>query len=163
MATSAVKGARANLKRHIEQRVTELRLKWREVAERSGYAVSWIRHIRNDPNKVVTPDFATALDRALEWEPGSTTAILDGGEPTPRRTSSAVPLSPVGERRPRRESGSDIGGDLAVSDSVLEVMERWQQKLTGRDYAQLTLDLMRIREGAYREGWRAAEADLVDP
>ena len=66
----------------IETRRGELGLSLREVAQLAGVTGETLRAVRkgsNEPSSLTK----SGIERALSWEPGSVTAVLDGGEPTP--------------------------------------------------------------------------------
>ena len=69
---------------HAAQRMAGLALDWEQLAHRSGLSASTLERIRY----TWAPDDAEALtlDRVLEWEPGSTRAVLaDRRDPVPAR------------------------------------------------------------------------------
>lgn len=117
---------RVALTKAIEERVAELRITYRELADRTGYSQSWIRYVRTDYDKEISPEFASQLDKALEWAEGSTLAVLADGEPTPL-SSGPAPAAParsvaarraVARTRPPEDTlswgGSGLGGHRAA-------------------------------------------------
>jgi hypothetical protein len=86
---------RERLKIAIEARAIELRLKLNKVAQRAGMSAGNFLRIRAG-EVALTPFAIATIEQALEWEPGSIQAILDGGEPTPRSSPSDLPPAPPG-------------------------------------------------------------------
>lgn len=71
------------LKAAIDRRLDELRLNLTDVGKAADISLETLRTWRTGTRR---PHRKTALrlDDALAWEPGSTLAAYDGGEPTPR-------------------------------------------------------------------------------
>lgn len=65
----------------MDGRRKELGLRWADVAERGGITTQTLRGIRAGTRQ---PRGLTraAIERALDWEPGSVDAILAGDKPT---------------------------------------------------------------------------------
>jgi transcriptional regulator with XRE-family HTH domain len=66
----------------MNRRRLELRMNWRELAEAADISYTALRAIRRGayrPTELTAQD----LDRALQWEPGSVYAILDGRDAIP--------------------------------------------------------------------------------
>ena len=82
------------LDRAMNRRRLDLRMNWVEVAKAADISYAALRAIRRGDYRP-TELTARGIDQALEWEPGSTVAILAGGEPTPL----AQPESPVTDPR----------------------------------------------------------------
>lgn len=66
----------------MNARRLSLHLNWKAVASRAGISYESLRAIRRGEYRPSELS-AAGLDEALEWEPGSVDAILDGGDPTP--------------------------------------------------------------------------------
>lgn len=66
----------------MNRRRLELRMNWRQLAEAADISYTALRAIRRGEYRP-TELTAQALDEALQWEPGSVLAILDGGDATP--------------------------------------------------------------------------------
>jgi AraC-like DNA-binding protein len=81
---------RERLKRHIEDRAVELRLRLKDVANAAGMSIANLHRVRNGIG-TLTPYAMAALEDALEWAPGSVRAVLDGDAPTPRQVATAAP------------------------------------------------------------------------
>lgn len=81
------------------RRRLELRLNWRQMAERAGCSYTALRAIRRGEYR---PAELTALgiDDALGWAHGSVYAILDGGEPTLREASTRGSFHSRAEQEP---------------------------------------------------------------
>ena len=91
----------------VRLRRKQLKLTQADVAERGGLGVTTVRGIEN--NRLCQPTGSTqrALERGLEWLPGSVDAILKGG--APRTQETAPPVAPAGRhviRPPRTDSPS---------------------------------------------------------
>jgi hypothetical protein len=68
----------------MDRRRRQLRLRWKQVADRAGMTYSNLHRIRT--GQITLTDFARdGVEDALQWEHGSVAAILDGAEPTERR------------------------------------------------------------------------------
>jgi hypothetical protein len=86
--TMPARPARANrLAQLMDERRLQLGLKWTQVAERAGAGLSaeTLRAIRRG-EQAPRPLTRAAIDRALQWAPGSTDRILEhdsDGEPEP--------------------------------------------------------------------------------
>lgn len=67
----------------LNRRRLDRRMDWNDVAQAIGISPESLRAIRKGRNgpKEIT---ARALDDWLDWEPGSTERLFEGGEPTPR-------------------------------------------------------------------------------
>lgn len=72
----------------MNKRRLELRMTWRELAETADISYTALRAIRRGSYRP-TELTAQALDRALQWAPGSVYAVLDGGEPATARVKAA--------------------------------------------------------------------------
>lgn len=78
-----------HLARLMDHRRLELGMKWDEVATAAGIKPPTLRAIRNGTNSP-SPLTRRGLERALNWEPGSIEAILDGGDlPSPMDAADA--------------------------------------------------------------------------
>lgn len=77
------------LARLMNERRLELDMKWDEVAAAAGIKPPTLRAVRNGTSKP-SPLTARGIDRALSWTPGSTEAVLGGGEPTATVYGSAT-------------------------------------------------------------------------
>jgi hypothetical protein len=66
----------------MDRRRAELGLRWADVADRGGITTQTLREVRAGTRR---PRGLTkaAIERALEWTPGSVDAALEGGEPAP--------------------------------------------------------------------------------
>lgn len=71
----------------MNERRLGLGMDWNDVAIKANVAYETLRALRRGqrrPNELTV----RRLEDALQWEPGSIDAILDGGEPTPREDES---------------------------------------------------------------------------
>ncbi|WP_435109963.1 hypothetical protein [Nocardiopsis synnemataformans] len=73
---------RAHLRHHIEKRVEDRDITWRELEALSGVPYETVRRIRTS-DRPITRDIREKLEDGLRWERGSIRAILSGGDPTP--------------------------------------------------------------------------------
>lgn len=71
----------------MDRRRAELGLRWADVADRGGITTQTLREVRAGARRLRGLTKA-AIERALEWAPGSVDVILDGGEPQPVLVSS---------------------------------------------------------------------------
>lgn len=65
----------------MDRRRVELRLTWREVAERADLSIAGLNAIRNGTRNP-TDLTRRGIEEALGWGGGSVTAVLAGGKPT---------------------------------------------------------------------------------
>jgi len=163
----------------MERRVKELRITWEAVAERSGYSTTLFRNIRKDfEGTNVTDEVARAIDDALDWEHGSTLAVLEGGEATPLPAHAAgsptslVELLASWARELRQSDYAQLAEDVLhlpredVNDlpkSLVEVLARWQTVLRRTEYPQLARDVIMSYQAGYKEGMRQQAADTSAP
>jgi DNA-binding Xre family transcriptional regulator len=73
---------RVALRQHIEERADELGMNLDDLAEASGLHPETIRRVRKGRARIAVST-RRALEKALEWQPGSINAILAGGQPMP--------------------------------------------------------------------------------
>ncbi|MDX2681066.1 helix-turn-helix domain-containing protein [Streptomyces sp. NY05-11A] len=74
----------------MNERRLGLRMNWREVATAAGISYEALRAIRRGDYRP-TELTARGLDEALQWRPGSTLSILDGGVATPLEDAASTP------------------------------------------------------------------------
>lgn len=78
----------------MDERRIELRLKWRQVAERADLTAFHLQRIRAGKVKL-SKDAAVAIDDSMEWERGSAWRVYyEDGEPEPlklQQSPHAVP------------------------------------------------------------------------
>ena len=72
----------------MEQRRKDLRLRWQDVAERSGLSLKTLHSVRSSDKRVAELT-KTGIEDGLRWEHGSIDLVLAGGDPVP--LSSADP------------------------------------------------------------------------
>lgn len=93
---------RQRLAELMEQRRKDLRLRWQDVAERSGLSLKTLHSVRSSDKRVAELT-KTGIEDGLRWEHGSIDLVLAGGDPVPLSSDApglhgAVPLSvPPGE------------------------------------------------------------------
>ncbi len=71
----------------VDARMRELQLGAPDVQARGGPSIAVVSHIRNVAQTAYRPGTLAALERALDWEPGSVRRVLHGEEPRPVQTS----------------------------------------------------------------------------
>lgn len=114
----------APIGRRIDARRTELGLSLSQLAKASGVSIEQLRAIRYGLNSP-RPLTRGALDRALQWAPGSVDAILErDAEPVPADSAAAPPQ---GQRQGHAAaiaairlvySGDDDGDEAAIIAAV---------------------------------------------
>jgi hypothetical protein len=77
----------------VRERRAELNLTQSEVTDRGGPSVPALRMIENNRAGRLSPRMRHALERALQWRPGSVDALLAGGTATPIEQSPQTPPS----------------------------------------------------------------------
>jgi transcriptional regulator with XRE-family HTH domain len=104
----------------ITERCVELRMELRDLAKAAGMSEAYLRRIRRGLS--IPRDLkAAGLEDALQWEPGSVQAVLQGRPPTPRLI----------QRRAHKRTGRTLGevllerglalpSELALSDDVID-------------------------------------------
>lgn len=75
--------ARARLADAMEERRLELAVTWKKVAAAGGITYETLRTVRNGRSGNIPVDTQRAIDRGLQWAPGSVAAILADGEARP--------------------------------------------------------------------------------
>ncbi|SHG25825.1 hypothetical protein [Streptoalloteichus hindustanus] len=76
----------------LNARTTELSMKQKELAERSGVSLAIIREVQQDRiRRRRNPRTLEALSIALGWHPQHLTAVLHGQEPPPAASSEIPP------------------------------------------------------------------------
>lgn len=82
----------------VRLRRKRLKLTQQEVAERAGLSVPTIRRLETNSGtgtRRLGPQVRRALERAIDWQPGSIDALLEGGVARPIETATAgEPASP---------------------------------------------------------------------
>ncbi len=134
----------------MNRRRLQLRMNWRELAEAAGISYTALRAIRRGtyrPTELTAQD----LDRALQWEPGSVYAVLDGGEATP-----------IGAQAPHERAAD------TQADSPGETGRATEMPLTLNQELELAARLMaaQVRElglspDEAAEAWRRAQERIA--
>lgn len=114
--------ARKRLADLMEQRLVDLRLTWREVAETGDISYEALRAARNGTGDIRRTTQA-GIDDGLRWERGSVGRVLAGGDPVPLDAPPAPP--------PRREIDFS-GGDQ-------EALRPYKQQVLAEVYASVGL------------------------
>lgn len=70
------------LAQDMEDRRVALGLRWADVANRAGMSTMGLRQVRQGTSEIRALT-RRAIEDALEWERGSVTEVLGGGEPKP--------------------------------------------------------------------------------
>jgi transcriptional regulator with XRE-family HTH domain len=76
------RGERDLLARRVRARRVELGLSVRAAAQAAEMDRNTWSYLEDGTKKTAEFKYA-GIERALQWEPGSVTAVLEGGEPTP--------------------------------------------------------------------------------
>lgn len=82
------------LANHVTKRRSQLGLTQGQVRVAGGPGPSTMRSIERVLQTSYKPHVLRSLERALQWEPGSVDAILNGGDPTPIAPPTTHPASP---------------------------------------------------------------------
>lgn len=83
-------GHPGNLAWWMNDRRSELRMKWSDVASAADITTQALRNARKgDPMRNLTK---AAVEQALQWEKGSIDAIQQGRRPTPQASHDEDPL-----------------------------------------------------------------------
>lgn len=119
--------AQSDLGKAMDRRRIQLRLRWEEVAQRSGISTAHLRNIRGgEPASAVT---LAGLESALEWEPGSIAAVMNGDHPLPRKAGGPDKNAGRTLGEILIERGINQPEELGVSDNIrndpvaLEILE----------------------------------------
>jgi len=75
--------ARVRLDAAMDARRVHLDLRWKDVADRARLSMEAVNAIRTGRTRSIRPRTAAAIERALQWQPGSIAAVTGGGEPVP--------------------------------------------------------------------------------
>ncbi|MEV2277776.1 hypothetical protein AB0I72_19530 [Nocardiopsis sp. NPDC049922] len=78
--TSEQPPERVALRRYMEERQEELGLEWTEIAEIGGTNDETLRRVRTGVGKIQMKT-RKAIEKGLQWAPGSVNTILSGGRP----------------------------------------------------------------------------------
>ena len=112
--------ARERLAELMEQRMADLRLTWREVAETGDISYEALRAARNGSGDI-RRNTQAGIEAGLRWERGSVARILAGGDPVPLGGAvvtlppAAVPRARLAEVLALRGAGRDIAGLAAIA------------------------------------------------
>lgn len=79
-----------HLAEQLELRMRELGLNKSSIARNGGPSRSVLQRLGAEGGGSPSVENQEKLDRVLQWVPGSTATILNGGYPTPRETGKAV-------------------------------------------------------------------------
>jgi transcriptional regulator with XRE-family HTH domain len=138
--------ARRRLDEAMDQRRLELGLEWREVAERAGITYETLRAARRGKGNI-PPRTRRAIERGLQWSPGSVAELLAGRSPT--RDVAAITEGEVAQGHERILSATPQ--ELVEMRSVIE-------GVLGREEA----DEFLTRAIALREGVATDDATARD-
>jgi hypothetical protein len=106
----------------MDRRRSELGLRWEDVAERAdGVTTQTLREIRGGRRKARSLTKA-AIERALQWTPGSIDSILAGGEPANMPDLQA----------PEEITTEDPGTGETEGDDLFEVVSEWVDRLRAK-------------------------------
>jgi transcriptional regulator with XRE-family HTH domain len=81
------------LGREVARRREELHLTQVDVAQRGGPSVATLTAVENNRSGRLSKRLRQALERAIEWEPGSVDAVLNGRAPRPKAKVAGPPAA----------------------------------------------------------------------
>lgn len=113
----------------IQERRGHLGLSQKRLAELAGVSARSIQNLESGKNWPLAKN-RPAIERALQWEPGSLDAIRKGGEPTELQQPSETP--PVVKQplpQPRAGGGVDDLGELRESIRHLDSLPVYAQRV----------------------------------
>lgn len=79
-----------HLAEQLELRMRQLGLNKSSIARNGGPSRSVLQRLGGEGYWIPSVENQEKLDLVLQWEPGSTATVLNGGYPTPRETGKAV-------------------------------------------------------------------------
>lgn len=103
-------------RRELDNRMHELRLKYKDVAERSGMSTAHLRRILNG-DQSVSDDKAIGLEDALQLKRGSIASLLAGGPLTPAEAAGGRGKSLA---QLLVERGLAAPADVTLADEVVD-------------------------------------------
>lgn len=115
----------------VVRRRAELNLTQADVAQRGQISIDRVQNIEGAKRTTYRLGTLAALERALEWAPGSVQAILDGDDPTPLTTPAAA--------LPR------AGESIARSNAILAELEERLDRLRRADEREQEAALAMLR------------------
>jgi hypothetical protein len=152
----------------MDGRRLELGLAWQEVAEHGGISLRALANARAGDSEI-RPLTRAGIEKGLQWEPGSVTDVLGGGDPAPVPARDAPgdfpPVSPAMRRR--------MGRALAEIDARITVAAAAHpgERLTGSmvypdapDFADVwdLLTAKKWRQGKVKNALAAIAGQLAD-
>jgi transcriptional regulator with XRE-family HTH domain len=137
----------------VRERRKALGLTQPQVAERGDVSVELVRRVETNRSGELRASKIEGLERALEWEPGSVRAVLDGGVPT---DVARVPEEPAatprtGDHAPPTGTSSDAVDRFALAHHVLALRDTLaaHQSTIGQDAREaLVAEMARSARGA---------------
>ena len=114
--------ARERLAELMEQRMADLRLTWREVAETGDISYEALRAARNGSGDI-RRNTQAGIEAGLRWERGSVARILAGGDPVPLG-GAVVTLPPAAVPRAR------LAEVLALHRDESDVFPQMDEEMT---------------------------------
>jgi hypothetical protein len=119
----------ARLAAHIELRLNDLRLQFKDIPDRGGPSTAKVREMRNGSSHTLSRSKRRDLERALEWAQGSVEAVLAGGNATvirtPRSRLDAIPTSDlVGQIR---SMFNELVNRIPEVGIIVDKSEDWPQ------------------------------------
>jgi len=121
---------RARLAREVKQRRLQLEMAQTQVEAAGGPSVSFVSKVESRKPVPYDGISVVRLERALQWEPGSVAAILDGGHPTPINAST-IASEAVADKSVIYQPAITLPespNEAALRDAIL-VMARQQAEL----------------------------------
>jgi transcriptional regulator with XRE-family HTH domain len=86
------------LGREVARRREQLNLTQVDVAQRGGPSVATLTAVENNRAGRLSKRLRQALEKAIEWEPGSVDAVLSGQAPRPTATNNVAGRQPADSR-----------------------------------------------------------------
>jgi transcriptional regulator with XRE-family HTH domain len=131
----------------VRRRRLELGLSERQVVERAGMARNTWAGLESGERRTAEHRFA-AIERALDWEPGSVDAILAGGTATPRPTGTPATATPRDEEIELVANDPDL--DNAMKTEIIKLIyeRRDRDRASGIEDTRRVIDLAKRRRGA---------------
>ncbi len=135
----------------LDNRMHDLRLKYKDVAERSGMSTAHLRRILNG-EQIISDDKAAGLEDALRLQRGSIAALLANGQITPLSADDEADKT---LRQLLLERGLAEPEDLAACDEVrgdpvvLEILALRDLNVPEDDQNRLLTAYANMRRAAY--------------
>jgi AraC-like DNA-binding protein len=116
-ATSSTDRLTKEARRQLDDRMYDLRLQYKDVAERSGMSVAHLRRILNGDQNI-SPGKAIGLEDALRLRRGSIAALLAGGQLSPVGGAARGPGKSLAQLLVER--GILKADEVTITDEVVD-------------------------------------------